>query len=961
MQVTEKKTVAIIGAGIFGLSLAVALRSKGYTVTVFDRNAYDETDYDPEGEDAQAASVDLNKILRASYGTKLHYQRLALESRQAWLACDKGRGISESRDQDDQRLFVNGGMLRVQPTDKLGELEKETLANLERDGLRHTQFVKSNPEDRQRAESLGWSGKLLNFEIPGTEPRQTYDAVLDSLAGFVRCSNACAYWHKIALADGVRFCFGKEGAVESLVKAPSTMEPGKEKVTGIRTEDGSLHTVDTVVVAAGSFSTQVLPELSYHLESSAGSVATFKIDRKQTDLWDKYSPDKFPVITWKATPRDKAGKDTGSIYVLPRTPQGYLKIGYRGIKFTNFQPAPKGTPFTQDGKWSVPLPVDQCKALPKPAIQAISEFVSIFLPEFEGVPFSSTKLCWYTDSLDNSFVIDYVPDYAEKSVFVCTGGSGHGAKFLPVLGEHAADIFENGDKRHEPNPYVKETPRVTTRSPNVVDKKDIDDTTLFYNTHKDQVRPLTPEVERKLVRKNFWCLLLQTWWISFLIHLDKSTLSSASTMGVFRDVAMSKNEYNRLFIFFYLGYMIALWPGAWLAQRIGHKHFITGSLLLWALLIGVHPAVTTGKQMMATESQIVPSTTMLHQAFFPPRKSPWVQLLWWAFGSVANVLLTMISYQLIQDDNHGTLAGSLASWKWLHIVCCILTFCVCVPLMIFLPNTPLDAKWLSPEEKVHTIEIIRNTHAGVKNSTFKWAQVREMVTDPKSWLFIFHMFFNELPNNTSQQLPLIIVGFGFTPAESALFNIIKPLWGLLLILVSAAMLYGTRLGTGYTCALSYIPCLIGGIIELAAPWSNKVALVVGTQISTFKPSYLLGLSWAGTTTTGYTKRLTLMSSCVVAASVANMISPEFWKSKYQPRYRLPWAFMTAFWAISPTMCIIIRLYLQYENRRRQRLLEQQESDSDREDILDTDGRIVKIDGHDFDATDRTNLKFRYPL
>lgn len=84
----------------------------------------------------------------------------------------------------------------------------------------------------------------------------------------------------------------------------------------------------------------------------------------------------------------------------------------------------------------------------------------------------------------------------------------------------------------------------------------------------------------------------------------------------------------------------------------------------------------------------------------------------------------------------------------------------------------------------------------------------------------FHMFFNELPNNTSQQLPLIIVGFGFTPAESALFNIIKPLWGLVLILVSAAMLYGTRLGTGYTCALSYIPCLIGGIIEVRPSPSN---------------------------------------------------------------------------------------------------------------------------------------------
>lgn len=63
-------------------------------------------------------------------------------------------------------------------------------------------------------------------------------------------------------------------------------------------------------------------------------------------------------------------------------------------------------------------------------------------------------------------------------------------------------------------------------------------------------------------------------------------------------------------------------------------------------------------------------------------------------------------------------------------------------------------------------------------------------------------------------------------------------------------------------------------VKIAAPWNNKIALVVGTQISTFKPSYLLGLSWAGTTTIGYTKKMCLMSTCIIAASVANMISPE---------------------------------------------------------------------------------------
>lgn len=155
------------------------------------------------------------------------------------------------------------------------------------------------------------------------------------------------------------------------------------------------------------------------------------------------------------------------------------------------------------------------------------------------------------------------------------------------------------DTKHEPDARAIAAPDETSANRHVVDEGDADDTTLFYNKNKGSVRPLTPEARGKLVRKNFWFLLIQTWWISFLIHLDKSTLSQASTMGIFEDVSMSKNEFNRLFILFYAGYLIALWPGAWISQRVGPKYFITGSLFLWALFIGVHPAVKTGRQMMA--------------------------------------------------------------------------------------------------------------------------------------------------------------------------------------------------------------------------------------------------------------------------------------------------------------------------------------------------------------------------
>lgn len=179
-----------------------------------------------------------------------------MEGRKFWISEDEKRGCSqETPDSDEKKLFVNSGMLRVQPSDHLEALEKETLANMERDGFRSAQFVKSSAEDQQRAESLGWKDKLLEFEIPESSPRTSYEAVLDSLAGFVRCSNACAHYQKLAASKGVQFHFGKEaGAVESLVKEASTVEPTKSKVTGLKTKDGVVHRADVVVVAGKELS-----------------------------------------------------------------------------------------------------------------------------------------------------------------------------------------------------------------------------------------------------------------------------------------------------------------------------------------------------------------------------------------------------------------------------------------------------------------------------------------------------------------------------------------------------------------------------------------------------------------------------------------------------------------------------------------------------------------------------------
>ena len=146
-----------------------------------------------------------------------------------------------------KELFVESGMLRVQHTGVLDEREKQTLQNMTAEGLRDTQFVLSNDEDRRRAQERGWAHKLLKFTIPKTNSPETFEAVLDSTAGYIYPSDACAYLADKLRKKGAEFSEGPEkGEFASFLVEGSD---NSRRVTGIRTKDGREHPADLVIMA----------------------------------------------------------------------------------------------------------------------------------------------------------------------------------------------------------------------------------------------------------------------------------------------------------------------------------------------------------------------------------------------------------------------------------------------------------------------------------------------------------------------------------------------------------------------------------------------------------------------------------------------------------------------------------------------------------------------------------------
>jgi glycine/D-amino acid oxidase-like deaminating enzyme len=193
------------------------------------------------------------------------------------------------------------------------------------------------------------------------------------------------------------------------------------RVGGIVTADGETLVADRVVVAAGAWTPALLPQLFDAMWVVGQPALHFRPDDP-----GPYLGERFPV--WCA---DLA---TTGWYGFPCN-DGVVKVANHG----------PGRPMHPDD----PKVVDPAEE------ERFREFLRGTFPGLADAPLATSRLCLYCDTWDGNFWIDHDP--AREGLIVACGGSGHGFKFTPVLGEIIADVVER-----KPNPWA---PRFAWREP----------------------------------------------------------------------------------------------------------------------------------------------------------------------------------------------------------------------------------------------------------------------------------------------------------------------------------------------------------------------------------------------------------------------------------------------------------------------------------------------------------------
>lgn len=184
---------------------------------------------------------------------------------------------------------------------------------------------------------------------------------------------------------------------------------------GVRvTSSKGTYEADELVITAGAWARQFLPDLEEQVVPVRQVLAWL-----QPSEPSQFSASNFPVFIH--------GTKDNHYY-------GFPKHDVPGFKFGKFNHL--GETVDPDEMDREPRPEDE---------ELLRSYADRFFPEGAG-PTMRLSTCMFTNTPDDHFILDTLPDHPQ--ITVGAGFSGHGFKFASAVGEVLADLAINGETDH---------------------------------------------------------------------------------------------------------------------------------------------------------------------------------------------------------------------------------------------------------------------------------------------------------------------------------------------------------------------------------------------------------------------------------------------------------------------------------------------------------------------------------
>ncbi|KAJ9103387.1 hypothetical protein QFC19_004486 [Naganishia cerealis] len=402
---------------------------------------------------------------------------------------------------------------------------------------------------------------------------------------------------------------------------------------------------------------------------------------------------------------------------------------------------------------------------------------------------------------------------------------------------------------------------------------------------------LTPAQAKSVLRKIDWFILPMFLITQTIQYLDKTALNYAKVFGMEKAMGLKGNQFSVAASIFYVGYLCAQAPWAYLIGRfpagrvLGVSTFIWGIAVLTMVFNKNYAGVLVSRFILGIfEASVTPGLSLMTGFWYTRAEAPIRQCIWYSSVGWGGMIGSLMAAGISKMSDH-----PVPRWKLIFYILGALTIIWGALLWFFLQDGPSNARFLKPHEKLAAVKRVAANGTGIKTTTFNRKQGLAALKDPKAWLLTLAMFGSSVPNGvlTNFSGP-IIKGLGFSTFNAALLDCAGrslQIIGLLIAGIIATKFENSRI---YCVTAGNILCVLGSSLMAFLPHAAKYTwprLIGFWLVNLQSIGFTLGLVMVSSNIGSYSKRSVTSSMIFIAYCAGNAAGPAFVYESEAPGYR----------------------------------------------------------------------------
>ena len=281
--------------------------------------------------------------------------------------------------------------------------------------------------------------------------------------------------------------------------------------------------------------------------------------------------------------------------------------------------------------------------------------------------------------------------------------------------------------------------------------------------------------ETPLINRLAFRLMPLLGLLYLIAYIDRSNISFAK-LQMLGSLGLSEVAYGLGASLFFIGYLIFEVPSNVLLHKYGAPRWIARIMLTWGIvtvLLAFTENATTFYVLRfllgASEAGLYPGVIYYLTLWFPSRHRVRMLGYFTVGSSLGNMVGAPICGWLLDK---GGLLG-LQGWQLVFIVTGIPSILLTAVVMLYLPESPLKAKFMSDTEKKWLADTLDNERALAAQTEAGKTKFLSVLTEPRViGMALYYMMLSMSVYGVSYWLPTLVKGFGVSNTVNGLINIV---------------------------------------------------------------------------------------------------------------------------------------------------------------------------------------------